>query len=183
MEVFGIPILATEKFKKSGKMNHAASIMAALLDNDNDGCADDPNVLRHLLQKQDSFVYPGYKYRKSVSLQNDMGTPKFPVVGEKIGYNNEQGSDLKDVQPKFSGTNAKGNATHALYDATIEEWLHFITSHGLALAYPKIFGPKYSSNSTLTNAMDIARYVTCILLRHDIGINLLYMFHKYFTKC
>ena len=77
--------------------------------------------------------------------------------GEKIGFNSEQGSDLQDVQPKFSGTNAKGNATLAIYDATIEEWLHFITDHGLVKAYPKIFGTKYSSNSTLTNAMDIAR--------------------------
>ena len=162
MEVFGIPILATEKFKKSGKMNHAASIMAALLDNDNDGCADDPNVLRHLLKKQNSFIYPGFKWRKSVTLQNEIGQPKFPAVGEKIGFNSLQGSDLMDVQPKFSGTNAKGNATTSIYDATIEEWLHFITDHGLAKAYPKIFGTKYSSNSTLTNAMDIARYVTCI---------------------
>merc|ERR1712110_468785 len=53
-EVFGIPIIAGSKFKKSGKLNHVASVMAELLDQDGDGCADDPNVLRNILLKSDS---------------------------------------------------------------------------------------------------------------------------------
>merc|ERR1711981_41685 len=39
----------------------------------------------------------------------------------------------------------------------MEEWLHFMNDHGHIPAYPKIFGNKWTSNSTLTNAMDIAR--------------------------
>ena len=45
VEVFGIPIIASSKFENSDKLNHVASIMAELLDQDGDGCANDPNVL------------------------------------------------------------------------------------------------------------------------------------------
>merc|ERR1712226_540751 len=54
VEVFGIPIIAGSKFENSGKLNHVASIMAELLDQDGDGCADDPNVLRNILTKTNS---------------------------------------------------------------------------------------------------------------------------------
>ena len=169
MEVFGIPILATDKWKNSGKMNHAASIMAALLDNDNDGCADDPNVLSNLLKQTPNTMYPtGPKIRKAVILPNEVGTPEFPMTGEKVGYLGTQPVDLHDCQPNFSGTKAKGKK----YDATIEEWLHFITDYGLVAAYPKIFGTSYTSNSTLTNAMDIARYVS--YLSYEIYFQLIY---------
>merc|ERR1712226_1121676 len=53
VEVFGIPIIAGSKFVDkigSQKLNHVASVMAELLDQDGDGCADDPNVLRNLLK-------------------------------------------------------------------------------------------------------------------------------------
>ena len=169
MEVFGIPILATDKWKNSGKMNHAASIMAGLLDNDNDGCADDPNVLRNLLKQTPNTMYPtGPKIKKAVILPNEVGTPEFPMTGEKVGYLGTQPVDLHDCQPNFSGTKAKGKK----YDATIEEWLHFITDYGLVAAYPKIFGTSYTSNSTLTNAMDIARYV--LSLSYEIYFQLIY---------
>ena len=51
VEVFGIPIIASSKFENSGKLNHVASIMAELLDQDGDGCVDDPNVLKNILVK------------------------------------------------------------------------------------------------------------------------------------
>ena len=34
-------------------MQHVASVLAELIDNDNDGCADDPNVLAKLLEPFD----------------------------------------------------------------------------------------------------------------------------------
>ena len=44
------------------KLQHVASILAELLDNDNDGCADDPNVLAKLLKPLDkakkTFLLP-----------------------------------------------------------------------------------------------------------------------------
>ena len=56
VEVFGIPLIATSAFAKAteggkNKLQHVASVLAELIDNDNDGCADDPNVLAKLLSK------------------------------------------------------------------------------------------------------------------------------------
>ena len=45
-------MFATRKWSAE-KLNHAASILAELLDNDNDGCADDPKVLSKLLNFKD----------------------------------------------------------------------------------------------------------------------------------
>ena len=53
MDVFGIPIFAIKEWKNSSniaKMYHVASIMAELIDNDNDGCADAPAALKKLLE-------------------------------------------------------------------------------------------------------------------------------------
>ena len=67
VKVFGIPLLTTEKFANAteggrNKLQHVASILAELLDNDNDGCADDPNVLAKLLKPLDkskkTFLLP-----------------------------------------------------------------------------------------------------------------------------
>ena len=52
MTVFGIPMFATSRWS-SQKLQHVASILAELLDNNNDGCADDSTVLNKLLQKQE----------------------------------------------------------------------------------------------------------------------------------
>ena len=72
VEVFGIPLLTTEKFANAteggrNKLQHVASILAELLDNDNDGCADDPNVLAQLLKPLDK------KTRKTFLLLNKQG--------------------------------------------------------------------------------------------------------------
>ena len=68
VEVFGIPLITTEKFANAteggrNKLQHVASILAELLDNDNDGCADDPNVLAKILK-------PLQKGRKTFILPN-----------------------------------------------------------------------------------------------------------------
>ena len=51
MTVFGIPMFATSKWSAI-KLNHVASVLAELIDNNNDGCADDPTVLKTLLASQ-----------------------------------------------------------------------------------------------------------------------------------
>ena len=67
VEVFGIPLITTEKFANAteggrNKLQHVASILAELLDNDNDGCADDPNVLAKILKPlqngRKTFILP-----------------------------------------------------------------------------------------------------------------------------
>ena len=48
MKVYGIPMFATKKWSEE-KLNHVSSILAELLDNEEDGCADDPKVLQKIL--------------------------------------------------------------------------------------------------------------------------------------
>ena len=149
-EVFGIPIIAGSKFKKSGKLNHVASVMAELLDQDGDGCADDPNVLRNILTKSKGL-------RKSVVLPNGEVTKAGMVVLKKIqkmGYYPGQNLRFGEIKPKCSGL----HQTAKCIDASIEEMVHFITKFGHSIAYPKIFGTNWQAPSTLTKAMDIARY-------------------------
>ena len=162
MEVFGIPVLATDGFKKSGKMNHAASIMAGLLDQDNDGCADDPNVLNAMLMKSTDENFPGKKLQQALVLTNELGEPQWPEeTSGKYGYLKGQGLSVTETEPKYVGLKATYHAESqsALFDVAQEEILHFINSMGHVKAYPKIFGSDYTSNSALTKAMDIARYV------------------------
>ena len=52
MTVFGIPMFATSQWSAI-KLNHVASILAELIDNNNDGCADDPAALNTILASQD----------------------------------------------------------------------------------------------------------------------------------
>ena len=47
--------------------------------------------------------------------------------------------------------------THACSDASIEELFHLITGLGHARVYTSIFGADWTSNSKLTQAMDVAR--------------------------
>ena len=54
MNVYGIPMFATSKWSAE-KLNHVASILAELLDNDEDGCADDPKVLNWILTDIDGL--------------------------------------------------------------------------------------------------------------------------------
>merc|ERR1712110_1298541 len=99
VEVFGIPIIFGSKFKNSGKVNHIASVMAELLDQDGDGCADDPNVLRNILIKSD-----GPKNAMVVGNNQAIGvTTAASNAINKKGF--EEGQDLyfAEVIPKCSG--------------------------------------------------------------------------------
>ena len=167
VEVFGIPVLATENFKNSGnKLNHVASILAELLDNDNDGCADDSNVLKNIITKSEYNDYNDYNddneyyptgataLRKAIVLPNedDVSHATLEAV-EKAGFLPGQYLFLYETHPQCSGL----RATDACRDASMEEVLHFINNFGHEAAYPTVFGSSWYSNSLLTKAMDIAR--------------------------
>ena len=155
VEVFGIPMIATNKFKKSGKLNHVASIMAELLDNDNDGCADDPNVLQNLRAKTTKKSAIGIKgLTKAFYLPNDYpisDKSREAAMEKKIWF--RQSVSFFEVEPTCSGL----NFSNACTDSSVEEIYHFVTSEGHVLAYPKTFGITWKSKSDLTKAMDIAR--------------------------
>ena len=146
VEVFGIPIIGTAKFKTSGKLQFAAHILAELLDNNNDGCADDPKVLAQILKKT------GDGKKKTLFLINSE-SDTFPYqTAETAGYALRQLTYFNECLPKKAGLNADSSR-----DATMEEFTHFINAQGHIPVYPKIFGAKWTSKSALTNAMDKAR--------------------------
>ena len=149
VEVFGIPIIFGSKFKNSGKVNHIASVMAELLDQDGDGCADDPNVLRNILK------YDSKKISMVVGNNQNSGiTTAASNAMQKKGFILGQNLFFAEVIPKCSGLNFTSDCS----DSSIEEQFHFITSFGHSRAYGQIFGTHWVDTSNLTKAMDIARY-------------------------
>merc|ERR1719510_1169297 len=60
--VFGVPVFAASS-TTAAQFQHTASVLAAWLDNDGDGCVDNPTVLTKLTEKTDSvqasIVVPG----------------------------------------------------------------------------------------------------------------------------
>jgi len=150
VEVFGIPIIAGSKFENSGKLNHVASIMAELLDQDGDGCADDPNVLRNILTK---VTMKGYLTRPGMVLPNKSVTDAQMMAMVAKGFLPGQNLLFGEIKPKCSGLHETPNCV----DASIEEVLHFITTYGQSKVYRKIFGISWEPQSSLTKAMDIAR--------------------------
>ena len=145
VEVFGIPIIAGSKFENSSKLNHVASIMAELLDQDGDGCADDPNVLRNLLMTVKDH---GYQFRKAFVLPNKkpakdaakMAMKKIAMTNsKKIGFQFAVDVDFPQILPKCSGL----HETKDCMDNSIEEMYHFITQYGYSIAYSKIFGTSW----------------------------------------
>ena len=148
VEVFGIPIIAGTKFGNSAKLNHVASVMAELLDQDGDGCADDPNVLRHLLTKAG-------KFRKAFVLPNTKpATQAATMAIMKKGFGYTLDVDIGQIKLNCTGL----HFTPECSDNSIEEIYHFLTDYGYSKAYSKILGLTWQAQSKLTNAMDIARY-------------------------
>ena len=70
------------------------------------------------------------------------------------GFFPAQDLNFGEIKPKCSGLHNTPNCV----DASTEEVLHFITSFGQSKAYSNIFGTSWQTPSSLTKAMDIARY-------------------------
>ena len=153
MDVFGIIILATEKWKKDKILNHGASVLAELLDNDNDGCADDPNALHYLsspstdleaLGKIQVVVFSNFEEKFTKATKAALAKKNWVKVKTVTPF---------DVFTKCAGL----KISDGCWDATIEEMCHFIHKNGHGVAYPKIFSSSSDTKSQLTNAMDVAR--------------------------
>ena len=145
--VFGIPMFATSGWSAQ-KLNHVASIMAELLDQDEDGCADDQRVLNALTTVENNL-------RNSVILPTDIDDDDNLAYAriEAAGYYEGQRLGETETKPECTGI----HFTHDCSDASIEELFHFITTLGHATTYPTVFGTSLADNSMLTKAMDIAR--------------------------
>merc|ERR1712200_67438 len=138
--VFGATVFAASSVTDA-QFQHVASVLAEWIDNDEDGCVDNPLALTKYLAKKPTpaILVPG---------------KSFPSAVEegflKAGYECTAPLYTDEIFPNCSGAAANSNCA----DATLEELLHMWTQHGYANAYPDTFGLK---NSKLTAAMDVAR--------------------------
>ena len=137
IEVFGLGVFAESGLTDS-QVIHAASVLAELLDNDEDGVVDDA-ALHDKLLDSDAIV----------PMFNSEGSPAEYLMmthyqGEGIGavlYSDE-------VDPSQTGRWG--------YDASVEEIMHTINMVGHVHIYPEAFGIEPDS-SLLSEAMDVAR--------------------------
>lgn len=138
IDVFGIPIIATDGVADS-KLLHAASVLAEYLDNDQDGTADDLNVLKALVDNHSFIFMIVGEFEEYTEMPSDVFEDNF-----YYGFNLYAGE-----------VHLQGSSRNSGFDATLEEVLHLVTHAGYSTAYPKQFG--VTPNSDIANAMDKAR--------------------------
>lgn len=127
------------------KFKHACNMLAQLLDNDQDGCADDVLVVKKIRYNQHGVgLYLDKKDLESLDSQmarNFIAQPLYAF----------------EVEPTCSGS----DETSQCRDASIEEIFHVVSSIGLSAAYPRAFGEctvtTQAGRSALQIDMDKAR--------------------------
>ena len=136
--------------------NHACNVMAQYLDNDQDGCADDINVVKTMRLNQ-----------AGMGMTASASKPYYEDYAD--GF---RGQDLfaDETQPSCSGS----SDTSDCRDAALEEILHLITSSGVSLYYSNNFGECYrgvNNRSEIQKKMDIARggHFTSVPTSHPDG--------------
>jgi len=128
-----------------------ASVLASWLDNDDDGCADTPEVLAKLLEK---FNHYGMEVQPAILAPGIEGLEEENLDAAYYGgYVANAVLYPREVLPSCSGPSATGNCV----DASLEEIWHVITDMGYAKVFPSVFSPYSDSESLLTQAMDVAR--------------------------
>mmetsp|Transcript_7853 Transcript_7853/g.11827 ORF Transcript_7853/g.11827 Transcript_7853/m.11827 type:complete len:251 (+) Transcript_7853:366-1118(+) len=138
---FGISMFAETGFDRT-KFNHACNVMAQYLDNDQDGCADDVNVVKMMRLKQ-----------------GGMAMTLTESSGDREDYPDTfRGQSLyaTETEPSCSGS----SETSSCHDAALEEILHCITANGVSQHYSDEFGECYNGEDNLSDIqaqMDIAR--------------------------
>ena len=121
-----------------------SSITAELLDNNEDGIIDDPNVQQVLSNKNTImplFAYEGSNAEDILFDNFDFLFEQYNYCAGAVLYNNE----IDPSNPGFWGD-----------DASVEEILHTINACSHVEIYPDVFGLDPNS-SQMSNAMDIAR--------------------------
>jgi hypothetical protein len=125
------------------KFLHACNVLAQMLDNDQDGCADDIHVVNSIRTNQAGMVM-------------------FASSGNSVNYDiiatnfQSQGLFADETNPGCSGS----SETSSCFDAALEETLHVVTAMGVGPAYPAYFsdcGSDVNNLSLMQQQMDIAR--------------------------
>ena len=137
INVFGVNVIGTSSVSDS-KIIHAATVMAEYLDNNEDGQPDSITLVDKLVG-QNATLLLGSNESQTDNLDFD--------ALERAGYTALQA--LFDDETRPGGSGPEG------FDATLEEVLHLISSRGVALVYPDVFGE--TPGSRLADAMDKAR--------------------------
>lgn len=137
INVFGVNVIATSGVSNT-KVIHAATVMAEYLDNNEDGQPEDVTVVNKMVEQKATLLV--------MSNESESDNLDFDAI-ERAGYTALQGLFDDETRPGGSGP--------AGFDATLEEVLHLISSKGVALIYPEVFGE--APGSRLANAMDQAR--------------------------
>ena len=125
VEIFG---LSVEGEGTDEQILHGANIMAAWLDNDEDGKVDNPKVVQAII---------------------DAGRARIGILGRRSWVNDRDMYLPDGVNPWPYDPEADR------YDATLEELLHCVTQYGYGGAYPDIFGER--AGTVIGAALDIAR--------------------------
>ena len=152
-KVFGVAVFVHNSVSDA-KLQHAASIMAEWLDNNEDGCVDTPVILKHLLRKDK----PAFAVVRKNKSPDNWAVP----------FNNKKfecSAPQKEFETRPECTGVKG--TNDCVDATLEEVWHIIQGQGYAPAFKKYFwmgdpgldmATKFKNvNSTLATLTDAAR--------------------------
>ena len=137
VEVFGLGIYA-ESGLTDAQVLHAASVLAELLDNDEDGIVDDEALLSRLQNM--SAMMPMFDSEESEAAEDFMEHYTGNGVSAVLFA-----EEVDPTQPGHWGS-----------DATVEEIMHTINHVGHVYVYPEAFGLEADS-SLLSDAMDEAR--------------------------
>ena len=121
------------------KVLHVASIVAELLDNDEDGIVDDPLIEASLIEL--NTIMPVFQSENGNLIDTFFDNLDDDGCTGAVLFRNE----IDPNQPGHWGS-----------DATVEEVLHTINSCGHVEIYPSLYALEPNS-SYLTGAMDIAR--------------------------
>ena len=120
------------------KVLHVASVVAELLDNDEDGIVDDPLIEASLIEL--NTIMPVFQSENGTSIETFFDNFDDGCTGAVLFRN--------EIDPNHPG--------HWGNDATVEEVLHTINACGHVEVYPSLYTLEPNS-SYLTDAMDVAR--------------------------
>jgi hypothetical protein len=135
---FGVSIFATESTPDE-KVLHAGHVLAQYLDNDEDGRADDPEMVAAMANRMPALVMFATEDDFERSNLRDSNKLNKYLVQDLYGEE----------------THPEGSHIESGFDASLEEILHLLTFAGYAEHYPEALG--IDSGSELAAAMDLAR--------------------------
>ncbi len=140
-EVFGVACAAPKNVAVA-KFDHMVAVLAEYLDNDENGVADDAQVVA-------AMTNPNWGQAMMILFKDENQLEQ--VINQHWQTLDQyRWQDLLEHE-----THPNGSSQQNGFDATLEEVLHLVSAQGYAEAYPTAFGEQ--AGTELTDAMDIAR--------------------------